>query len=182
MLSLSPPDSAVDTERKLYQLVLGYSQSLPSVMEAFDQGCQQYQWHQVGENALFIIAQYFQNDSTTSTVKGLLSVQDSVFFGHRLIEELHDHLMCHCGHPVLPWNMTKTNLLMHQFIGQSFAAQLEVTAMELTEKLMKQTPDDVTTDKPSHQEAPWPCFFEQYDLNVSAWPTSGSHAMFNPGR
>ena len=47
------------------------------------------------------------------------------YLAHRLLEELNDVLSANYNCPVIPVNMTRSNLIVHHIIGEPFANQID---------------------------------------------------------
>ncbi len=58
------------------------------------------------------------------------------YLAHRLIEELNDVLSVNYNCPVIPVNMTRSNLIVHHIIGEPFANQIDGAIQLLNDKLL----------------------------------------------
>ncbi|MFT5578596.1 MAG: hypothetical protein ACI9WS_001351 [Paraglaciecola psychrophila] len=56
---------------------------------------------------------------------GLHELMYEAYLAHRLIEEVNDRIMLHTSVPLVPMDMTKSNLLIHSLIGEPFANELD---------------------------------------------------------
>ena len=72
-----------------------------------------------------------------------MSVEESLeanmyqaYLAHRLIEELNDVLSANYNCPVIPVNMTRSNLIVHHIIGEPFANQIDGAIQLLNDKLL----------------------------------------------
>ena len=73
---------------------------------------------------------------------GVMSVEESLeanmyqaYLAHRLLEELNDELCANYNCPVVPVNMTRSNLIVHHIIGEPFANQIDGAIQLLNDKL-----------------------------------------------
>ncbi len=57
---------------------------------------------------------------------GLRALVDEAYLAHRLIEEVNDRMMIACGIPLIPMDMTKANLVVHDVLGDAFANELDL--------------------------------------------------------
>ena len=55
---------------------------------------------------------------------------------HRLLEELNDVLSANYNCPVIPVDMTRSNLIVHHIIGEPFANQIDGAIQLLNDKLL----------------------------------------------
>lgn len=56
---------------------------------------------------------------------GLHELMYEAYLAHRLIEEVNDRFMLHTSVPLIPMDMTKSNLIVHTLIGEPFANELD---------------------------------------------------------
>ena len=70
--------------------------------------------------------------------KGLHALIDEAYLAHRLIEEVNDKIMVSCGLPLAPIDMTISNIVVHDLIGEEFANQLDLAVYYATESLFQQ--------------------------------------------
>jgi hypothetical protein len=56
---------------------------------------------------------------------GLHELMYEAYLAHRLIEEVNDRIMLHGSVPLVPMDMTLSNLLVHSLIGEPFANELD---------------------------------------------------------
>ena len=70
------------------------------------------------------------------------------YLAHRLLEELNDVLNASYHCPVIPVDMTRSNLIVHHIIGEAFANQIDGAIQLLNDKLVKAiNGDKVVQDK-----------------------------------
>jgi hypothetical protein len=70
------------------------------------------------------------------------------YLAHRLLEELNDVLNASYHCPVIPVDMTRSNLIVHHIIGEPFANQIDGAIQLLNDKLVKAiNGDKVVQDK-----------------------------------
>ena len=75
--------------------------------------------------------------------EGIMSAEESLeanmyqaYLAHRLLEELNDVLSASYNCPVIPVNMTRSNLIVHHIIGEPFANQIDGAIQLLNDKLL----------------------------------------------
>lgn len=162
-LEAQPPHHV---EKKLAALIQAYARYLPLLVSEFDQGCRQSGWQEVSRQSQTIIAAFFGRTDLDIRVTGLLSLIDKIFFAHRLIEELHDHLMCERLDPAIRWNMTATNLMIHQLLGEEHASRLDMTAIGFSKTLL-QAPTPIPVSDGDRQYRQWPCFNAAFGISFT---------------
>jgi hypothetical protein len=153
-------------EQNLTQLIKQYGDYLPVLIEDFNVQCQHMGWTNVAEKTNRIVASFFDRLENHKGQVGLLSLLDKIYFAHRLIEEIHDHIMCHTGQPKTTWNMTMANLLVHQLLGPEYSSRLDQSVIELAEKILSDAPKPNFTERKKGPNVVWPCFCERYGLNL----------------
>jgi hypothetical protein len=62
-------------------------------------------------------------------VSGLPALMNEAFLAHRLFEEVNDTYIMRVGQPMIPFDMTMSNVIVHSLIGEPFANELEQVVM-----------------------------------------------------
>lgn len=70
---------------------------------------------------------------------GLDELLDEAYLAHRLLEEVNDHYMANTGIPLIPLDMTISNLIVHHLIGEPFANELDEAVSFAVEQVSKHT-------------------------------------------
>lgn len=110
--------------------------------------------------------------------EGLGALMDEAYLAHRLIEEVNDRILSHCGIPLAPMDMTRSNLIVHELIGEPYANELDFIVFYATESHLK---DESRMDNPAfHQYVEehkkhgwkaeldrWPCLADDLSINLS---------------
>jgi hypothetical protein len=68
---------------------------------------------------------------------GLLALIDEAYLAHRLIEEVNDRVMMASGLPLSPMDMTLSNIVVHDILGDQFANQLDLAVHYSMESLFE---------------------------------------------
>lgn len=160
-------DEYSDLEPKLCQLIIEYCQYLPTLMEEFGRYSEHLGWQTTAEQSNTIIASFFDKPDRSNGQVGLIALLDKVYFSHRMFEELNDHLMCLVGSPTSTWNMTTINLLVHQMLGSEYSGRLDMSAIEISQKLLADAPAPILNGHKKDQSFDWPCFCQQQGLNLA---------------
>jgi hypothetical protein len=155
--------SSSECERNLVIFLEEYIQYVPIAMEEFCHCCLRIDWHLISARVTKLVLTFFQQTPAVHPQNGLISVLDNAYFSHRIIEEIHDHVMCQLGRPLLPWNMITANLIIHSVLGSEHGAKLDQAVIELA--------DQITVNAPKlslmcHKKEPleWPCFCQRFEV------------------
>lgn len=57
---------------------------------------------------------------------GMTALLGEAYLCHRLMEEINDRFIGRCGMPMAPVDLTMSNLIVHQLIGEPFANELDM--------------------------------------------------------
>ncbi|UTW44596.1 hypothetical protein KFE80_09335 [bacterium SCSIO 12696] len=68
---------------------------------------------------------------------GLMGMMAEAYLAHRLIEEVNDRYMTHLGAPLVPMDMTRSNLIVHQLLGEQFANHLDGVVEKAVNRLQQ---------------------------------------------
>jgi hypothetical protein len=102
---------------------------------------------------------------------------DEAYLAHRLIEEVNDRFMLRTSIPLVPVDMTMSNLIVHSLIGEPFANELdEAVHYTVDRTMLKQHVYEseefkayVDLHKDNHWEKEqqhWPCLTDQLSINL----------------
>ena len=72
-----------------------------------------------------------------SSQEGLEAQIYKAYLAHRLLEELNDTLKAIYDCPIIPVDMTRSNLIVHHIIGEPFANQLDAAIQSLSDRLVR---------------------------------------------
>ncbi len=82
-----------------------------------------------------------------SSEEGLEAQMYQAYLAHRLLEELNDTLKATYGCPIIPVDMTRSNLIVHHIIGEPFANQIDGAIQLLNDKLIDSINNDPAIQK-----------------------------------
>lgn len=104
---------------------------------------------------------------------GLIELMDEAYLAHRLMEEVNDRFMARTSIPLLPFDTTMANILVHSLIGEPFANELDEAVQFTTETA---TIKEDVYDKPGFQtylnqnmeqnSQTWPCLMDQMAIDL----------------
>ena len=107
-------------------------------------------------------------DQAPPSLKGqnqLAILMAQAYIAHRVIEEVNEHFSQQCNEPLIPMDMTRSNLIIHQLIGEPLANQLDLTAQDVAEQLERDylRLDSGVFDQNASREIAW-------GIEVTHWP------------
>lgn len=120
----------------LWGFIVHYIKTVPEYLEVLTKLLQEA--GTLGEAQVFInIAEEFFIDppETVQQQAGLKALIDEAYLAHRLIEEINDRLLMLCGAPLTPMDMTLSNIIVHDLLGEEFANQLDLAVHFAIESL-----------------------------------------------
>jgi hypothetical protein len=103
---------------------------------------------------------------------------DEAYLAHRLIEEANDHLMECIGYPLIPVELTRSNIIVHGIIGEPYANELDAIAESLSRQMLalenvyhtEAFAQQVRREKDSgHWDqvwSRWPCMMSSSDISL----------------
>lgn len=152
-----------DIDHQLSEFLADYVRLLPVLLVEVDQACQSLSIASQSQQLLIILDQFFAAIEPSRFDYGLVGVLDKVYFGHRLVEELHDQLFMRQGQPLISWDTTLANLLVHTLIGDSYATRLDMTAQEIVGYLPAA---DSAAPSAANGHIHWPCLVQEHGLRL----------------
>ncbi len=133
--------SAGDTKaakKALEQLVVRYVENVPAFLEAIYQITGQACIDGDIEPFLKIAEEFFlKPPDIVDHHRGLAALMEAAYLAHRLMEELNDRFIQHCGIPLVPLDMTRANVIVHHLIGERFANDLDNIVHYAADSLVK---------------------------------------------
>ena len=119
-----PQDDAADL---LLEFVTNYIERVPDFVQAIQQHCAEAKLEKFSAIFINIIEDFFISPpEIIQRREDLHALIDEAYLAHRLIEELNDRLMVLCGSPLIPMDMTLSNIIVHDLIGEEFANELDL--------------------------------------------------------
>lgn len=145
-----------DAAEQLVRFVTRYIEHVPEVMEAISDITRHAGIYPFAKQFIDIIESYFADPAElqAQTEHGLYALIDEAYVAHRLVEEINDRMMMFVGIPLAPFDMTLSNIVVHDILGEDFANSLDLAVHFSVESLFN-----------SHELTTNPCFVrfvEQY--------------------
>ncbi len=167
-----------DSTESLLDFVIAYIDHVPEFIDAARAIAQEARIQDFAEPFLKLAEDYFlKPPEIVSGHIGLDELMDEAYLAHRLIEEVNDRFMVHTSIPLVPMDMTMSNLIIHSLIGEPFANELDEAVHYTVERaMMKQhvynTPAfKAYIEQHKHndwhkEEKHWPCLTDQLSINL----------------
>jgi len=157
-----------DPESVLLKFLIRYIDHVPNFLDAMRGLTKEAGIDQYASTFLDIAEDFFVSPpEVLSGQSGMMALIDQSYLAHRLIEEVNDRVVGHCGIPLTPMDMTTANLLVHQLIGEPFANDLDFivhysleTHMDSESSLNNPAFKKYVSD---HKERGW-------NLEIKRWP------------
>ena len=111
---------------RLYEFVIRYIEQVPQMLEDLHQGAVEAGLLNYVSPILEVVEGFFMAPpEELNEVSGLAALMDEAFLAHRLFEEVNDTYIMRVGQPMIPFDMTMSNVIVHTLIGEPFANDLE---------------------------------------------------------
>lgn len=123
----------------MVRFLTSYIEHVPDFVEALTEISIKAGIYDHAKTFINIAEDYFlQPPDILNDHKGLHALIDEAYLAHRLIEEVNDKIMVSCGLPLAPIDMTISNIVVHDLIGEEFANQLDLAVYYAIESLFQQ--------------------------------------------
>ena len=131
-----PQDNA---EEALLNFLIRYIEHVPDFLQALTELTKNAGIYQFAKGFLDIAEDYFDKppELVGDHHTGLHALIDEAYLAHRLIEEVNDRVMMSSGIPLAPMDMTVSNIIVHDLLGEEFANQLDLAVHYSTEVLFE---------------------------------------------
>ncbi len=167
----------------LMGFVTRYIQHVPDFIEALRDYSKEAEIGEFANIFINIIEDFFISPpELIQKHEGLHALFDEAYLAHRLIEELNDRLMILCGSPLVPMDMTVSNIIVHDLIGEDFANQLDLAVHYSVEALFASSEYKDTTLFCKYVEKQkqgwentlerWPCLAGDSSITLSLDPNA----------
>ena len=111
---------------RLYEFVIRYIEQVPQMLEDLHHGAVEAGLLHYVSPILEVVEGFFMAPpKELNKVSGLAALMDEAFLAHRLFEEVNDTYIMRVGQPMIPFDMTMSNVIVHTLIGEPFANDLE---------------------------------------------------------
>jgi hypothetical protein len=112
--------------QSLFDFVVAYIEHVPNFIDAAREITQQANIEDYSEPFLKLAEDYFlKPPEIVANRLGLAELMDEAYLAHRLIEEVNDRFMVRTSIPLVPMDMSMSNLIIHSLIGEPFSNELD---------------------------------------------------------
>lgn len=123
----------IEALERLYEFVIRYIQQVPQMLEDLHQGAVEAGLLNYVSPILEVVEGFFMAPpKELNSDSGLAALMDEAFLAHRLFEEVNDTYIMRVGQPMIPFDMTMSNVIVHSLIGEPYANDLEQIVMVAT--------------------------------------------------
>lgn len=110
----------------LVEFIVAYIENVPNFIDAVREITLEANIQDYAETYLQIAQDYFLKPrEAVAEHVGLRELMDQAYLAHRLMEEVNDRFMLRSSIPLVPMDMTMSNLIVHSLIGEPFVNELD---------------------------------------------------------
>lgn len=164
----------------LYKFVIEYIELVPNVIDAATQCAQETSVFEHVGPFIHVAEQFFIDplSSICHDPNSLLGLLDEAYLAHRLIEEANDRFIDRTSSPLIPVDLTRSNIIIHGIIGEPYANELDAIAEDLTKRMMsletvyhseafaKQVRREKDSGHWDQVWSRWPCMMASSDITL----------------
>jgi len=167
-----------NTISSLVNFVIAYIDHVPDFIDAARTITKQASIAEYTEPFLKLAEDYFlKPPEIVNKHTGLLELMNEAYLAHRLIEEINDRFMMRTSIPLVPMDMTISNLIVHNLIGEPFSNELDEAVqytadltmikehVYLRSEFQAYIAKHKHRDKDKEQQR-WPCLADQLSINL----------------
>ena len=166
------------TTASLVEFIIAYIEHVPSFIDAARAITSEANIQVYTEPFLTLAEDYFlKPPEIVSGRIGLDELMDEAYLAHRLIEEVNDRFMTRTSIPLVPMDMTMSNLIVHSIIGEPFANELDEAVHYTVERTMlkqhvyetaefKAYVDQHKNNHWQKEQQHWPCLTDKLSINL----------------
>ncbi|MEZ5530628.1 MAG: hypothetical protein R3E57_11980 [Porticoccaceae bacterium] len=166
-----PPQNIVPA---LLNFIIHYIDHVPEFIDAVDSIADECNLTDHTEPVMQVAKEFFvQPPELINGHHGLNGLMDESYLAHRLIEEVNDRFMSRYSIPLVPMDMTRSNLIIHHLIGEPFANHLDHAVHLIVDNLQGKdlifVPDacrEDRSDRWARDLQRWPCLVDNLSVNL----------------
>lgn len=164
----------------LHKFIIEYIELVPNIIDAATQCARETSVFEHVGPFIHVAEQFFIDplSSICHDPNSLMGMLDEAYLAHRLIEEANDRFLERAGYPLIPVDLTRSNIIVHGIIGEPYANELDAIAEDLTQRML-------TLESVYHSEAfaqqvrreknsghwdqvwsRWPCMMTSNDITL----------------
>jgi hypothetical protein len=164
--------------QSLVEFVIAYVEHVPSFIDAARGITQQANIQDYAEPFFTLAEEFFlKPPEIMRSQVGLDELMDEAYLAHRLIEEVNDRVMARTSIPLVPMDMSISNLIVHSLIGEPFSNELDEAVHYHVERSMlrpqvfenaafKAYIELHKNNDWQHELQHWPCLTDELSINL----------------
>ncbi len=165
---------------RLMDFIIHYAEHVPAFLDALQDIAPTAGTEELADAATELIAELFVcPPQLLNGHTGLNAAMREAYLAHRLIQEANDQLACRQGAILLAMDMTRSDLVVHQLIGEPFANQLDKAVSVMAHNLLAEHPVPATQAAQAsgagwarlHKQ--WPCLTDNLAEDLLAYDNGG---------
>lgn len=176
----------------LVDFIIRYIEHVPNFIDAIGGLTRAAGIYEYSSIFLTMAEDFFVNPPAVLQKKhGLNALMAEAYLAHRLIEEVNDRILSHCGIPLAPMDMTRSNLIVHELLGEPYANELDFIVFYATETHMSRESSMNNAAFHQYVEAhkqhgwkaeldKWPCLAEDLSISLSFEQTADGESVAVP--
>ncbi len=161
----------------LADFILQYVQRVPELLAAVSDIAHKAEIQTFMDPLLQVAADYLLSPPELIVAQSPLeALLNEAYLAHRLLEEINDRLLGYWDAPLVPVDMTRSNLIAHELIGEPFANELDQAVLFSAELLL----DEHSLERHrlplllarqrrrdwSSELAQWPCLSQRLAVDI----------------
>lgn len=164
----------------LHKFVTEYIDLVPNIIDAATQCARETSVFEHVGPFIHVAEQFFLDplSSICHDPNSLLGMLDEAYLAHRLIEEANDRFIDRAGYPLIPVDLTRSNIIVHGIIGEPYANELDAIAEDLTKRMIalesvyhseafaQQVRREKDTGHWDRVWSRWPCIMASNDITL----------------
>lgn len=146
-------NTAVWDAQQLQQFLDRYVEQLPLSLKTAAMAARQMDLEDTVEPILQAVESFFVSECELSLQGGLAALLDRTYLGHRMLEELNDHLHVRTGVYLIHTDMTEANIVAHSLLGEPYASELDGIVAQTLDALSGHLPAPATSGRATATES-----------------------------
>jgi hypothetical protein len=121
---------------KLYDFVVRYIEDVPSMLDALQSAALEVGLIDYVQPVIRVASEFFTTPPQEMNKEGgLAAIMGEAYLAMRLFEEVNETYIFKVGQPLIPMDMTMSNIIIHTLIGEPFANDLDELVEQAVEHL-----------------------------------------------
>jgi len=141
---------------KLYEFVVRYIQDVPNMLDGLQSAALEVGLVEYVQPVIRVASEFFTTPPQEMTQEaGLAALMGQAYLAMRLFEEVNETYIFKVGQPLMPMDMTMSNLIIHTLIGEPYANDMDALVEHAVEQLFT----------PAYQSADFKAFMSRKEAD-----------------